>query len=113
VGDESMTGESFKKFIEASNQFVILGKRVLYRPHRGGLAESMAESRVFDTVKEMEEFIVKQMKEVPGCEDFTVDDIFYRGPIGDDDRIGWKNVMYIMVRTKPDSSPWVWGMCGQ
>lgn len=89
------------------------GKRVLYRPVRETLAESMAESRAFDTVDEMKEFIAKQVREWPGCSDFSASDIYLGRDIGDDERIGWKNERYIMFRTRVDPEPGVCGTCGE
>lgn len=48
---------------------------VIYRPHRGGLAESMAEAVQFDDFNSMKEYIVKKDGEVWGNPMLSVDDI--------------------------------------
>lgn len=67
---------------------------VKYRPHRGGLAEAMAESREFETIEEMIAYICAE-------DDFfkiEPEDIIVGEPHGHDFRVGWMNVR--MVTTK-------------
>lgn len=70
---------------------------VKYRPHRGLLADAMAEAKEFSTIDEMLDYIYIDHKNKYG-ELFSRDDIIINDPIGDDDRIGWKNVRHICVK---------------
>jgi hypothetical protein len=71
---------------------------IKYRPHRGGLADSMAEAREFATIDEMKEYIYKIWNDKPGKEWFSIEDIVIGKSIGNDDRIGWKNVRHVCIK---------------
>ena len=71
---------------------------VIYRPHRGGLAESMAEAVQFDDFNSMKEYIVKKDGEVWGKPMLSVDDIVIDEEISSDERIGWKDVRYVCTK---------------
>ena len=67
---------------------------VRYRPHRGGLAEAMAEAKEFGSLAEMIDYICAE-------DDFfkiMPDDIIISEPHGHDLRVNWMNVR--MVTTK-------------
>ena len=67
---------------------------VKYRPHRGGLAEAMAEAREFETLEEMIAYICAE-------DDFfkiRPEDIIVGEPHGHDLRVNWMNIR--MVTTK-------------
>ena len=74
--------------------------RVKYRPHRGGLAEAMAEMREFETVEDIKKHVVSAWKSLPGFGDITEDNVIIGDVIGDDHRIGWKNVRYVILEGK-------------
>ena len=93
---------------------------IKYRPHRGGLAEAMAEAKEFDTIEEMKEHVWHTWNDWVvnrQCELFDIDDIVIGDIIGDDDRIGWKNVRHICVRRFGDQMffehPQCIGWCGE
>lgn len=71
---------------------------VIYRPHRGGLAESMDEAVQFEDFNSMKEYIVKRNCEIWGKPMFSVDDIVIDEEISPDDRIGWEDVRYVCVK---------------
>jgi hypothetical protein len=66
---------------------------IIFRPHRGQLSDAMAETREFNTEQEMKEYIVDSWKGYISIEDITLDE-----NVGDDDRIGWKNVHYVCTK---------------
>ena len=69
---------------------------IKYRPQRGGLDEAMAEARTFESVDEMKMFILKHWQKIIP-DPFSFDDIVISDILGDDDRIGWKNVRRVSV----------------
>lgn len=79
---------------------------VLYRPHRGGLAEAMKEVRAFDTVEEIIKFEEERWSKMsPGC----------RAEIGEagstmDKRIGWLT-RHVLIRNDAKNEKFVGGMC--
>ena len=84
---------------------------VKYRPHRGGLAESLKEAREFESIDEMKRYILGNLKKILGDEisldQITIDD----SKSINDDRIGWRNVRYVKV-TFQDCT-YVDGMVGE
>ena len=84
---------------------------VKYRPQRGGLAEAMAEMKVFETVEEMKEYISKTSDEYFRIE---TDDIVIKEPHGNDWRINWLDVRYVCTRklgTQTYDPPLAIGYC--
>lgn len=71
---------------------------IKYRPHKGGLHESMAEAREFRSVDEMKDYIYDQWNGGLEKEFFSREDIVIGEPMGNDDRISWKNVRHICVK---------------
>jgi hypothetical protein len=82
---------------------------IKYRPHRGGLQESMAEMQEFGTVDEMKQHVADDVKTIPGGESVTADDVSWSEDYGEDPRIGWEHWRYVMVNFQ-DGVEWVWGM---
>lgn len=77
---------------------------IIYRSHRGGLAEAMAEAKEFETEEEMKQYIYGYHKAYfldLGYPDapFEIEDIEidHERPI-EDDRIGWHDTMYVCVK---------------
>lgn len=86
---------------------------IKYRPHRGLLADAMAEAKEFNTIDDMIDFIVGEHN-FKGRSAFDRDDVVIDEPHGDDDRIGWKNVRHICVKRYYDEiydTPQCIGMC--
>lgn len=72
---------------------------IIYRPHRGGLAEAMSEAKEFDNVDSMKQYIVEQWTEsLGGRKPFDVDDIVLDDETIDDDRIGWHDTRYVCIK---------------
>lgn len=77
---------------------------IIYRPHRGGLAEAMAEAKEFQTEEEMKQHIYEHHKSYfleLGYPDapFEIDDIVIdKEDAHEDSRIGWHNTMYVCVK---------------
>ena len=72
--------------------------KILYRPQRGGLSESMAEVRQFDSIDDMKKVMVENSIAVWGVPMYGIDDIVIGDNIGADDRIGWENTHYVCVK---------------
>lgn len=67
---------------------------VIYRPHRGGLEESMKEAREFNSFEELQKYIVKNMEQfikLNECE------IVPGGHPVNDKRVGWQDSDYICI----------------
>lgn len=86
---------------------------IIYRPHRGGLAESMKEAKEFNDEKEMKEHIVQQWNGY-----FTVDDIVIEDKVSKDERVGWEDTRYVCTKRFRDTdnikkygTPQCIGMC--
>ena len=68
-------------------------RKIIYRPHRGGLFESMAEAKEFSSTRQMKQYIVKNWNNR-----FLERDIVICGPAECDERTGWKNTRYVCVK---------------
>jgi hypothetical protein len=71
--------------------------KILYRPHRGSLSDAMAEMRTFDTIDGMITHVCEHHNSVFGFTMIEPDDISIGDILGDDDRIGWKDVRYVLT----------------
>lgn len=97
---------------------------IIYRPHRGALAEAMAEAKEFETEEEMKRYIYADHKayfaelgrlNAP----FEIDDIVIdKEDAHEDERIGWHDTMYVCVKRYGDKdyiklygTPQCIGMC--
>ena len=75
---------------------------IIFRPHRGGLFESLAEAKEFNNVEEMKKYIIElwhenwagDPKELFTAEDIVIDE----ESVVNDTRIGWKNSMYVCLK---------------
>lgn len=97
---------------------------VIYRPHRGGLKEALAESKEFESFEEMKEYIYEYHKGYfkdlgyPNPP-FEIDDIIINeSGKYEDKRIGWHDAMYVCVKRygnedyiKKYGTPQCIGMC--
>lgn len=63
---------------------------IKYRPHRGGLDESMELSRNFEDIADMLNYIEKESDGAVKASDIVIKD-----SCGADDRIGWKSSRYV------------------
>lgn len=71
-------------------------KKYFFRPHRGGLRESMEEHKFFDTIKEMLEYVVKDWNSW-SSKPITSNDLTIKLYSKEHDaRIGW-NCTYIIL----------------
>lgn len=89
---------------------------IIYRPHRGCLAEAMAEAQVFDTVDAMKEHIVQHWHDIFGYDMFEPEDIVidFDKPGHNDERIGWEDTHYVCVKcmgAEAYDTPQCIGMC--
>lgn len=97
--------------------------KILYRDHRGTLAEGMATIREYRTVDEMKAGIAEtynSLRREAGFsgDAFSAEDISVGDDLGADDRIGWTNTHYVCVRRLGDDdfmtricAPQVIGFC--
>ena len=87
---------------------------VIYRPHCGGLAESMKEAGEFDGFEEMKRYIVEEKDKIWSKRPFEIEDIIIGDIIGDDWRIGWKNCRHVCLKRflcKDFREPFCIGLC--
>lgn len=86
---------------------------IIYRPHRGGLAEAMAEAEEFDSIEDIKKHLVEKHKDAEFGEMFNQDDIVIGEERGADLRIGWYNVCYVYVKRygKNYNDGLIIGMC--
>lgn len=92
---------------------------VIYRPHKGSLEDALAETKEFQTEKEMKSYIYEDWKKlymelgfksVP----FEIEDIMIGDESVDDDRCGWHDTKYVCVKrmgNKIYDCPQCIGMC--
>ena len=73
---------------------------IIYRPHRGGLAEAMQEAQTFSDIEAMKAYIVQHFEDVFGTKMFEVSDIVLNEdkPGHDDPRINWHDTRYVCVK---------------
>lgn len=66
---------------------------IIYRPHRGMLADAMMEAREFKTLDEMKDYIIKR-------DIFSIkkEDIVLSEKTHDDNRINWKDIHYVCIK---------------
>ena len=89
------------RFADVANPSEItLSSRVLYRPHRGSLEQSMADMEVFTTVDGMYNAIVSYWKGMIDKSDLSVS----RYGHGVDDRVGWHNLYVVCTARMGDDT---------
>lgn len=66
---------------------------IIYRPHRGSLAEAMCEAKEFNDETEMKKYIVEQWDGYLSIEDIVIGDIGLN-----DDRNGWRDTRYVCTK---------------
>lgn len=71
---------------------------VIYRPHRGGFAEAMAEAREFSTMEELLLFVVDQHTDPDIGPAFALEDLVIGSEARDDSRNGWHDTRYVCTR---------------
>lgn len=70
---------------------------IMHRPHRGGLIESMHESREFKSLKECLETLIEEFnKKHSDIFTITTNDICIM-PYGDDKRVCWNDMFMICI----------------
>lgn len=82
---------------------------VKYRPHKGLLADAMAEMKTFNTVDEMLEYIASKYSDYLSKEDLSISD-----DLGKDHRIDWKETRYVCTKrfgSESYATPMCIGMC--
>lgn len=89
---------------------------IIYRPHRGGLAESMREKEVFDSESDMKAAIVHRWHGIFDCNMFDESDIVvnWNEPGVFDERTGWEDTRYVCVKrmgSEVYAVPQCIGMC--
>ena len=77
--------------------------KILYRPHRGGLAEAIRELHEFNSTKEMLDYVYKN--ESFGDEKSIKDITYKKYSKYGDCRIGWKNT-YIVCSKRRGGCGW-------
>lgn len=75
---------------------------LIYRPHRGSLAEAMAEAKTFNSFDEIKEYVANKWNSVWGYQILNPDNIVLDEEFHNDDRIGWKDVRYLCTKKLGD-----------
>lgn len=75
---------------------------LIYRTHRGSLAEAMAEAKTFNSFDEIKEYVANKWNSVWGYQILNPDDIVLDEEFHNDDRIGWKDVRYLCTKKLGD-----------
>lgn len=71
---------------------------IIYRPHRGGLAEAMALAKEFESIEEMKEHIVQEHTDEEIGPAFGTEDIVLGKESVNDPRNGWRDTRYVCVK---------------
>lgn len=76
---------------------------VIYRPHRGGLEEALAEAKEFESIEEMKQYIYEHFKFVYAdlgykMEPFSIEDIVIAEETADDKRCGWHDTRHVCIK---------------
>ena len=79
---------------------------IVYRPHRGLLADAMAEVKHFSCIEDM----IRHVKDDWGRYYSNVDVIVDNTEI-DDPRIGWHHTRYVCIKNNSFEFPQCVGMC--
>lgn len=77
---------------------------IIYRPHRGGIGESMAEAQEFETELEMKKFIVEYWNNNRSGNQilFSLEDLVIANESINDERIGWEDSRYVSTKRMGD-----------
>lgn len=89
---------------------------IIYRPHRGGFAESMAEAREFNSRDEMFRHIVAQHTYPDYGLAFALEDLVLDDRTVDDPRNGWHDTRHVCARryfSEVYEYPQCVGMCAE
>ena len=89
---------------------------IIYRPHRGGFAESMAEAKEFPTREAMFDHIVEMHTDPDRGSAFSVDDLSIEDRKADDPRNGWHDTRYVCTKRyfgETYNHPQCVGMCAE
>lgn len=71
---------------------------VIYRPHRGGLAEAMLEAKEFESFEDMKRYIYENAATNNGKKAFEIKDIVIGDDKSDDPRTGWKDTREVCIK---------------
>lgn len=71
--------------------------KILFREHKGGLAEAMETLKEFDSLLELYQYLLELSKNYRKPAERIYIKLYsgYNKPLGEDDRIGWKNTFII------------------
>lgn len=95
---------------------------IIYRPHRGGIAEAIAEAKEFENIEDMKKYITDSLsRNTPdGYKPFEISDIVILDESHNDDRIGWRDVHHVCIKRlgnedymKEYGCPQCIGMCSE
>ena len=76
---------------------------IIFRPHRGILADALAEAKEFNSIEEMKEYILQDwtdwfLKFGNKDKPFQLDDIVIDDQPIDDERCGWHDCRYVCLK---------------
>jgi len=76
---------------------------IIYRPHRGGLADALAQAKEFQNEEEMKAYIYEDWKKLYmelgfKSAPFEIKDIVIDGEALDDTHCGWHDTKYVCVK---------------
>lgn len=77
---------------------------IIYRPHRGGLAESLSEAQMFTDTASLKKYILDKWNGMLGFSLFDEQDIVLNEdkPGYADERCGWMDVRHVCVKRMND-----------
>ena len=88
--------------------------KIIYRPHRGSLSQSIREARIFNSEEEMKAWIVEEWAKPFGYKLFNIEDIVIDKEEINDNCIYWKETRYFWIKrcgSEFYSYPQCIGMC--
>ena len=85
---------------------------IRYRPEYTSISRSLKDEEVFDSLEEMTAVLFDRWSRIfrfiESKTPFSINDIEIEDSVGDDIRIGWKNVRHIRIRNRYGV-----GFCGE
>ena len=93
---------------------------IKYRPQRGSLSSALKDEQIFNTMDDMKQYVYEEWRRacdfLGGKPPFKPEDIVIGEILGDDNRIGWKNVRHVCIKRLLGDvykTPQCIGWCGE
>lgn len=69
---------------------------VIYRPHKGGLKEAMAEAKESNSIDEMKQYVCDEHNRLIPWFQIKPTDIYIQDTESSDERVKWHNLFYLL-----------------